>query len=356
MSPKPRSVVAALLALAPLTGCFDLELPDSPGVGPPLCRPDLREQFFALSSADEREDLWVVFLDVGQGDATWIRTPGTVGVDAAEILIDAGDDGRPLAPHVPDGGAAVLELMQAAGFPPGSRLDLLAITHPDKDHYGGATAVLAAYDVATWLDPGRGAEGSTWRALEAAIAAEPDLRLLRPAWQTGFDSRGLRQTFGWGRDLEVTLRAADADAVDDNSASLVLSLRYRGVHLLLMGDAEEALEARLLEDPPPPADVLRTGHHGGRGTSGENFLDAVLPVDGRPRRAVVSAGRREGLPAADTLDRLLARVGPTGLYRTDRADEERTRRAAVDGDHVLLRVAGRDGAIDLCYLLPDEEA
>ncbi|MCB9554253.1 MAG: MBL fold metallo-hydrolase [Myxococcales bacterium] len=353
-APLARAAALAALMLLALAGCVETELPDPPIALADVCRPDLRERFFALSHDEYRDDLWVVFIDVGQGDATWIRTPGTVGVDAAEILVDAGDDGRPSAPHVPDGGAAVLALMDAAGFSPGRRLDLLAVTHPDKDHYGGAAAVLDAYAVAAWLDPGRDVDAPTWRALRAAVAAEPDLRLLRPAWQTGLDGRGDRQTFDWGRDLEATLLAADADADDDNAASLVLSLRYRGVHVLLLGDAEAALEARLLADPPPPADVLRTGHHGGRGTASEAFLDAVLPADGRPRAAVISAGRRDGLPAPDTVDRLLARTGPGGLFRTDRADDGRTRREAVDGDHVLLRVAGRDGAVDLCYLLPDE--
>lgn len=354
MSPRLRRLIASGLAALALAGCVETELPPPPIGLADVCRPDLRERFFALSNEAYRDDLWVVFIDVGQGDATWIRTPGAVGVDAAEILIDAGDDGWPIAPHVPDGGAAVRALMDAAGFSPGRRLDVLAVTHPDKDHYGGAAAILERYAVAAWLDPGRATDAPTWRALEAALAAEPDLRLLRPAWQTGLDGHGDRQTFDWGRDLEATLLAADAEAADDNAASLVLSLRYRGIHVLLLGDAEAALERRLLADPPPPADVLRTGHHGGRGTASEAFLDAVLPADGRPRGAVVSAGRRDALPAADTLDRLLARTGPGGLFRTDRADEHRTRRDAVDGDHVLLRVGGRDGAVDLCYLLPDE--
>lgn len=360
--PAPRRIGCSPLVLAPafallVAGCIDLFIP-APDSKPPVCRPELREAFYALSSHDERFDLWAVFIDVGQGDATWIRTPGTVGVDAAEILVDAGDDGLPLAPHVPDGAAAVLALMQAAGFGPGRRLDVLAVTHPDKDHYGGAAAILDAYRVDRYLDPGRAAEGSTWRALEAAIALEPDLTRLRPAAELGLDGRGGRRTATWGRDVDVSLLSADADAFDDNTASLVLELRYRGVTLALLGDAEAALDERLT-DPrrddgawPPlgPADIVRVGHHGGQGTSTEALLDALLPLDGRRRHAIVSAGNRDGLPSPDTLARLETRVGPDGLLRTDRGDAGKTRREAVDGDHILLRVSGRDGAIDLCYL------
>lgn len=352
-------VFAGLVALG--AGCIDLAVP-SPEPMPAVCRPELREAFYSLSSQDERFDLWVAFIDVGQGDATWIRTPGTVGVDAAEILIDAGDDGWPPAPHVPDGGAAVLGLMQAAGFVPGSRLDVLAVTHPDKDHYGGAGAIFGAYRVDRYLDPGRTAEGPTWRALEAMIAAEPGLTALRPAAEAGLDGHGARRTFAWGRDVEVALLSADADAIDDNTASLVLALRYRGVNVLLLGDAEAALDASLVDPErgdgawPPlgPADVVRVGHHGGHDTSSDALLDAVLPPDGRRRHAVVSAGNRDGLPNPGTLDRLEARVGSDGLLRTDRGDDGKARRDAVDGDHIVLRVSGRDGAIDLCYLEPPD--
>lgn len=364
----PKRIGCAPLVLAPaftlwVAGCIELAIPE-PEAKPPVCRPELREAFYALSSHDERFDLWAVFIDVGQGDATWIRTPGTVGVDAAEILIDAGDDGVPLAPHVPDGAAAVLTLMQAAGFGPGRRLDVLAVTHPDKDHYGGAAAILDAYRVARYLDPGRAADGSTWRALEAAIAAEPEVTRLRPAAETGLDGRGGRRTATWGRDVDVSLLSADAHALDDNSASLVLELRYRGVTIALLGDAEAALDGRLVDPQrddgawPPlgPADIVRVGHHGGHDTSTEALLDAVLPLDGRRRHAIVSAGNRDGLPSLDTLARLEERVGPDGLLRTDRGDSGKSRREAVDGDHILLRVSGRDGAIDLCYLEPPDTA
>lgn len=359
-----KRIGCAPLVLTPafaliVAGCIDLVIPE-PASKALVCRPELREEFYALSSHDERFDLWAVFIDVGQGDATWIRTPGTVGVDAAEILVDAGDDGRPFAPHVPDGAAAVLTLMRTAGFSPGRRLDVLAITHPDKDHYGGAAAVLDAYRVNRYLDPGRPADGSTWQALEAAVAAEPDLTRLRPAAESGLDGWGGRRTPTWGRDVDVSLLSADAHALDDNSASLVLELRYRGVTLMLLGDAEATLDERLIDarrddgawPPLGPADIVRVGHHGGHDTSTESLLDTLLPFDGRRRYAIVSAGNRHGLPSPDTLARLEERVGPDGLLRTDRGDADKTRREAVDGDHILLRVSGRDGAIDLCYLEP----
>lgn len=357
-----RARMAAWLGTLALAGCVDLALPPSGADDGRVCPAALREAFFAAGSGGERADLWVVFVDVGHGDATWIRTPGTLGLDAREIVIDAGDDGRPDAPHVPDGPSALFALMDRAGFGPGAPIDLLAVSHPDKDHYGGAPAVLARHPVAVFVEPGRASAQPTWRALEAAVAAHPGLVVRRPAARHGIDplEPGLRASARWGREVEARLLSADADAEDDNDASLVIALRFRGVGVLLMADAEAPLEDRLLAagalDALGPVDVLRAGHHGGVGTSTAAFLDRVLPRGrGGPRHAVVSAGRREGLPHPDVLARLAERVGPN-LWRTDRGDAGLDRRAAAGDDHLLLRIAGADGALDLCFLDPDPGA
>ena len=87
--PQHRQAVGLAAALP---GCPDTERPAlSPRSATRVCTAEELSEFRLASTADVRHDLWVAFVDVGQGDATWIRTPGTLGVDAKEILIDAGD-------------------------------------------------------------------------------------------------------------------------------------------------------------------------------------------------------------------------------------------------------------------------
>jgi competence protein ComEC len=86
--------------------------------------------------------LRVVFLDVGQGDATAIILPG-----GRAVLVDAG--GLASSGAAPDGEIAfdigqrvVAPALRALGV---RRLDALAITHADPDHIGGAAAIVRTF-------------------------------------------------------------------------------------------------------------------------------------------------------------------------------------------------------------------
>ncbi|MDE2180843.1 MAG: DNA internalization-related competence protein ComEC/Rec2, partial [candidate division NC10 bacterium] len=100
---------------------------------------------------------------------------------------------------------------------------------------------------------------------------------------------------------------------DVNSNSLVLTVKYGQVTLLLSGDIEQEAEQLLLKRGADlAAEVLKVPHHGGRTSSSELFLTHV-----HPRVAVVSAGYRNRFrhPHQETLDRY--RANGIHLYRTD---------------------------------------
>ena len=123
----------------------------------------------------------VVFLDVGQADAALVQTR-----DAA-WLIDSGS-----GPTDGSGGGTVLNAMRAEGV---TRLDVLAITHGDLDHRGGALRVLSAMKVdELWL-PALSAPDRELDAL-AAFAAGKGVRVRRVA-------AGDRWEFGEAMKVEV---------------------------------------------------------------------------------------------------------------------------------------------------------
>ncbi|MGK0358950.1 MAG: competence protein ComEC [Bradymonadia bacterium] len=369
----------ALLALTGLSGCPDTTNPPlSPRSATRVCTADEVSDFRNESQAFERTDLWVAFIDVGQGDATWIRTPGTVGVDAKDILIDAGDcridkpyaplGGRvsecgigvnPTAPGQVDGVGALIDFLSTNGWTAGNRFDYLVLTHPDKDHYGGAWRIVQEYIVDAVIDPGVETDAVTYQALRRAIESEGS-QDLRPALETGIDLRasGDRRTRLWGFDTVVTLLAANADADRDNNASVVLKVEYRGVKLLLTGDSEAELDLQLVAEHGSnlQANVLKAGHHGGVGTNTDPLLDVIFPPATNSVRqfAVISSGRRDNLPADETVERLIERVGTFGLYRTDRKDAGKDRDTAPGDDHVLMRVTA-EGELSVCYVFPDTQ-
>ena len=100
-----------------------------------------------------------------------------------------------------------------------------------------------------------------------------------------------------------------------NEQSLVLLFECCGKRCLFTGDAGQESEERILEilkneersgragGIQGQVDVLKVGHHGSSGSTGEAFL-RVFP----PETAVLSFGRgnRYGHPHAETLERLKA--------------------------------------------------
>jgi competence protein ComEC len=231
-------------------------------------------------------DFRITALDVGQGDATLLQAGGHA------ILVDAG----------PADGGAVTGL-RAAGV---SRLDVLAVTHPQADHDGGAPAVLAALPVDVLLD-GRGQDRSaTSVALDAPLQrrhvrvvpahAGQELRVgpleLRVLWPPAGDA---------------------APGADPNERAIVAVATAYGRRALLTADAESPQIAPLELEP---VDVLKVSHHG----SADPGLLALLQRL-RPRVALIEVGRHNtyGHPNAATTTALAATVPVVRRTDTDGA-------------------------------------
>ena len=99
-----------------------------------------------------------------------------------------------------------------------------------------------------------------------------------------------------------------------NNDSLAFHLRFGSRTLLLTGDIERKIEARLVNRSLPlQADVLKVAHHGSRSSTTEEFLGRVNPILG-----VISVAEHSpfGHPHHEVLERLAAHSIP--VFRTDR--------------------------------------
>jgi competence protein ComEC len=261
------------------------------------------------------------FLDVGQGDAAVIRTPaGRFVVVDAGPRSDRSDAGRRVV--------APFLARQRAG-----RLAALVISHAHADHLGGATAVLDRFPVDVVLEPGVAFEDPGYARFLGEIAAAG------LAWRPGrpgdtFMLDGVRFSLlhpdtawsGWGEDL--------------NEDSIVLLVQYGNFRALFSGDAGLPAE-RHLAGRVGRVSVLKVGHHGSRGSTGEGWLAEL-----RPQVAVVSVGANSyGHPAPETLARL-ARAHPD-LRRTDRDGT-----VAVVTDGKTMRVSSKGRTSD--YVLREQ--
>jgi len=229
--------------------------------------------------------LRVTFLDVGQGDATLIQRRG------AAILFDTGP---------PDG--PILARLRRAGV---RRLDLLAVTHAQDDHDGGAAAVLRAMPVGMVLD-GRDGVRDGAGARMAAEASRRSVRLVVPRAGQTLTVGGVTVRVLW----PAAAPAVREPGADPNQRAIVAEAKADSVRILLTADAEsDVLSGLDLE----PVDVLKVSHHG----SADPGLPAVL-ARLHPRLAAIEVGRhnRYGHPATSTV-RALASAG-AAVVRTDR--------------------------------------
>jgi len=231
-----------------------------------------------LGEPDGRLHLY--FLDIGQGDGILIQTPS-----GRQLLIDGGASPQQLTTEL----GAVMPFWDRS-------IDLLLMTHPDSDHMEAQRTLPARFAIDT--------------ALEAAtIGVNPDADGWRDNMHAGAVTVERTAQGGWidlGDGVALWLLWPAQNAVADEEAknenSLVAKLVYGEFSLLLTGDiglpSEEAMIAAAL---PLQSTVLKVGHHGSKGSSGQAFLDAV-----QPQLAVIQVGaeNRYGHPAPEILDRL----------------------------------------------------
>ncbi|HXE58727.1 MAG TPA: DNA internalization-related competence protein ComEC/Rec2, partial [Gemmatimonadales bacterium] len=258
------------------------------------------------------------FLDVGQGDAAAIRTPG-----GRWVVVDAG----PASERADAGRRVVVPFLRRRGA---RRVEAVVVSHAHADHLGGVPALLERIPTGLVLEPGwpvaeplyleflEGVEarGVGWRRVRAGERFVLDgvhFEIVHPdtAWKR------------WGEDL--------------NEDSVVLRVRYHAFEALLAGDiglpAESALAGRVGR-----VDLLKVGHHGSAGSTGTPWLAEL-----RPRAAVISLGvNRYGHPAPATVGRL--RRAGVSLWRTDR-DGSVT--VTTDGRRMVITADGREERFQL---------
>jgi competence protein ComEC len=233
----------------------------------------------------------VEFLDVGQGDATLIRSP-----EGKFALVDAGP------------GRGIVPLLRERGV---TAIDLAVVSHHHADHYGGMADVVRAFRPRMFL--ASGSAHTTGRYLEL-------LKLVRdegiPA--IGPNRDGTPRKVELGSVVLTVLPQPPEDPDEENNNSVGLRVQYGDAAVLLTGDSEDD-ERRFWRADPAAArlcagcDVLKLAHHGSRNGTDDAWLDLV-----RPGLAVAScgAGNPFGHPHPETLARLAARRIP--LRRTDR--------------------------------------
>jgi len=210
----------------------------------------------------------VVFLNVGQGDATLIQQ------DSFQILVDGSPDD-----------AVLFEL--AKYMPIYDRnIEVVVLTHAHDDHLKGLLMVLENYNVdSLWYSPSC-TNNPSYKFLLEKYAQ----KLVKVDTSTKLEYEDIS--------MSVIYPVEGKCEKNINNESVILDVKVGQKRILLTGDAEKEVEEKIYENIGD-IDILKAGHHCSRTASSEMFLKSI-----NPEIVVCSAGEENkfGHPHNETLE------------------------------------------------------
>jgi competence protein ComEC len=232
----------------------------------------------------------VYFLDVGQGDSELIIFPS-----GAKMLIDGG----------PPNGKVETEISRIIG-PFDRYIDLIILTHPQTDHFGGLVGLSKNYKFGAFFTNGERSD------IDGYVSLKENL-----------EERGVRHTQIYAGDIikqgetifrvfspQIPKEGESIDHKDENDRAILGKLSMGDGNILFTADIGKSIE-----DAFAPLlgyiDVLKVAHHGSKYSSGERFISFT-----KPKIAIIEVGKNSyGHPAPEITKRLFEN-GAT-VYRTD---------------------------------------
>lgn len=221
--------------------------------------------YWTTSSAP-RAAVVITMFDVGDGSCFLVRAPRAAGGEET-LMFDCGSQ-----QYMDVGVRSIVPALRALGV---SRVDTLAISHADIDHFCGALDLAMRVPMGRVVMPGRALD-------EANSGHAPAMAALLQ----GLSERGIpveRVEAGWSTklgDAEVRSLWPPPGLVTptNNDTSLVLAIRAGGRRVLFSGDAQQrALDALLVSRMDLRSDIAELPHHGSMVAASAAWFEAVRP-------------------------------------------------------------------------------
>ncbi len=247
--------------------------------------------FKAVFAFNHSSLIEVNFFDVGEGDSIMIKLPGNI-----QVLIDGGPSG-----------SVVEQIAKEMPFFD-KEIELIILTHPDKDHITGLFDVLENFKVNKVLMPqmqGVMAEKDLYLNFQNAVKEEGS--------EVIFAKEGQKISFSNNTQMFIFWPAENFQSSASNDYSVVSKLSFGEIDFLFTGDIPKKIEYQLLaKNFDLQSEILKVAHHGSKYSSDEYFLKAVSP-----NIAIISVGENSyGHPSPEVLDNF--QKYDIMIYQTDK--------------------------------------
>ncbi len=253
------------------------------------------------------DKLHLIACDVGQGDAILVVYGQT------QILIDGGP------------GLKVLDCLSKHLLYNDREIELVILTHPQIDHYGGLIEVFRRYKVDTFLAGALESSAQEYQVLKKEVGGSgakllnPGVGLILRVGKIYIDILHPSNNFMLanasyiGEVQNANTLGAYTSNKDANDFSIVAELSLGGFKALFTGDISPESEALILnEGLIQHVQYIKVPHHGSKNGLTQGFLEAATP-----EVAVISVGKtnRYGHPNQEILEML--QVKGIQILRTD---------------------------------------
>lgn len=191
----------------------------------------------------------VIFFGAGDADSILIKNK------SGNVLIDTG---------LKEDREALGDKLRLLGV---RTIDYMILTHPDKDHIGGASYVIENFNVKNLIQSKyeKGTKGE--RRIKKSLNNSTTKNIILTE---DYD-------FKIGH-LEFLIYSPKKETYEkSNDYSLVAHVKDRNLNYLFTGDAEKTLLKELLEVNYPKMDLYKVPHHGRWNGNSENMIKKVSP-------------------------------------------------------------------------------
>lgn len=246
-----------------------------------------------ITSSVSLGKLKIIACDVGQGDAGLIVTPG-----GAQILIDGGP------------GKKVLECLSSKMPFWDRKVEMMVLTHPQKDHMEGLVSVLKNYEVETIIWTGVAGEGGLYGEWEMAVKEEgAKVHNPRAGERLTIDNVSFDVLWPTREKLDMWKSEPPPDL---NDSSIILRANFgdsgKNFCEYFTGDIPKEILERLITKP---CEVLKIAHHGSKTGTNEAILSKAAP-----KIAIIQVGKNSyGHPTKEVLD--LIKSAGAEIFRND---------------------------------------